>query len=380
MECMVGKYGGAVFFGILIGVLALCTGAQLSVSPRSPTDCSDGAPKHASLDNSSDPILRKLSEYEAVCNGEIGNTMMFFSAMPTNRDEAIAFAHDTALRLKAFAAQHITPLVSFEPNATLPNVISDTNSGMYDDITTTYFQTLKSLGITDSEMGTWILFPEANTPTWHNTNPATFVTNVVRLAGLLKHAFPETHRTILLNGRTYESDDANWDNGELKSLAPYVSDMPKGTVDSFGYQGFPSVSPANAASSYSQLHASDFLPSSLARDAANQLHVKDIWCNTGTFGRIYTDDAAQQVTISADIRKQTLTEVMGQLQQLQTDGFAVSLNLFANDKSNEDEHTDWSYWPTGNYADSPNVEVFKLFTARLQENHIHVSLYDTTEG
>lgn len=302
---------------------------------------------------------------------------MFFSAMPTNHDEAINLANDTATRLKAFSAQHIIPLVAFEPNAALPSIISDSSKGQYDDAITAYFQTLKTLGITDSEMGTWILFPEANTPTWHDTNPTTFVTNVVRLSGLLEHTFPQAHRTILLNSRTYESSDVNWDNGELKSLEPYVSHIPKGTVDSFGYQGFPSVSPANATSPYSQLNAVDFLPANLAHDAANLLHVKNIWCNTGTFGRIYTNDAAKQVIVSADTRKQTLNEITGQLQQLQMDGFTTSLNLFANDKSREDEHTDWSYWPTGNYADSPSVQAFKLFTAQLQENRIPISLYDT---
>lgn len=372
-----GKYSGILFFGIIIGVLALCNGTQQSAAPQPPTHCSNGAQKHVSLENNSDPILRKLSEYEAVCDGAIGDTMMFFSAMPTDNSEAVDLASDTAVRLKAFAAEHIAPLVAFEPSTTSPSIVSDINTGVYDGAIATYFQTLKTLGVTDAQMGTWILFPEANTPSWHNTDPAVFTTNVVRLSGLLKRVFPEAHRTILLNSRTYKSDDANWDNGELKSLTPYVSHIPKGTVDSFGYQGFPSVSPAHASSSYSQLNTTDFLPANLARDAARQLQVKKIWCNTGTFGRMYTDDPAKQVTISPDIRRQTVNEITSRLQQLQSYGFTVSLNLFANDKSNEDEHTDWSYWSTGNYADSPTVQVFKLFVAELQENHIFVSLYDT---
>ena len=342
----------------------------------STVSCSDGKPAHTLIKDSSDPLLKKLAEYEALCRGEVTNTMMVFTAMPTSEDEAATLAQNIAGKLKLLADNGITPLVAFEPSLTLPTIINDIRDGMYDSILSTYFQQLKSAGISEQQMGTWTLFPEANTPTWHNTDPSTFAQNVTKVAKLLKTSFPKAKTTILLNSHTYPGNDAGWDHGEIKDLTSYVTSIPPNILDSFGYQGFPSVAAANASNQYSSLDAKDFLPSNIAKSAAKKLGTKNIWLNTGSFQRIYTDDPAESITTTPEQRQQTLTSIVTQAKALQAD-YTVSVNLFAKDKSTESEHVNWSYWQTGKYSTDPHADALKTFLEQLHERNIELSLYDS---
>lgn len=338
--------------------------------------CSNGSPAHKSLAASTDPILRKLHEYEIVCKGSVVDTVMFFTAMPTTADEASTLAQNAAVRLKEFSKYNIKPLVSFEPNTASPTIINDLRNGVYDTILAAYFQNLKNTGISSKQLGTWILFPEANTPTWHNTDPTTFVTNVSKLATIQRKAFPGCKLTILLNNTTYPSNDEDWSHGTKKDLRPYVSTIPSGTLDSFGYQGFPFVSPKDAAAQYGQLDAKDFLQLTDARDAANALHTKNIWLNTGTFRNAHTGTEAEKVTLSTTQRQKTLDSIARQTISLKDQGFTVSVNIFAKDKSTDGEHIDWSYWPTGKYTDSQDTPLLKTFFEQLHKHSIDLSLHD----
>lgn len=258
-----------------------------------PSNCSNQESAHASLAKSSDPVLRKLSEYEQVCHGAVVDSLMFFIPMPTTNGEASQFASQTAKTLKDFSNQHIKPLVVFEPSLTSPTVIKDFKRGIYDTILKTYYQLLKTKGITDVQMGTWVLFPEANTPSWQTTEPDDFTANITKLAVMQKDAFPSSKISILLNSQTYQDNDTQWSNGKLVSLLPYISNIPKGLIDSFGYQGFPDAPPANTPNNdASQLSIQNFLPAGLASNAATQLGVSVIWLNTGTFKRTHTDSPA----------------------------------------------------------------------------------------
>ena len=368
-----------VLLGLLIVTLIGLIILRFSITPKSAQDpgCGDGSSPHASLASSSEPALRKLSEYEAVCKGPITDTMMLFTAMPASPDEVNESAKQVSTRLKEFAKQGIKPLVLFEPNASIPNIISDIRDGGYDPVLMSYFQTLKKLNITDEQMGTWVLFPEANTPAWENTDAATFAKNVTRLAAIQREVFPVMKLSILLNATTYPSDDISWGRGEQKDLRPYVASIPKGTIDSFGYQGFPFLSPANAPAPYGKVDAKDFLPPSIAYQAAAELQTREIWINTGSFRRIHTDKRAEEVTQSSSQRQKTLSSVVGQAAELQDRGFNVSINIFAEDKSNQTEHTDWSYWPDGKHEGKPDELVFKTFLEQLHEQQIKISLYDS---
>lgn len=372
--------------GLLVVFLGLgFVGQRLSHPAKKETEttrhtlnCTNGGATHASLSKSNDPILHKLHEYEAVCKGAVVDTMMFFTAMPTTNEEATTLAQATAIRLKEFSKYKIKPLVSFEPNVAIPTIINDIHGGKYDSILTSYFQSLKASGISNEQLGTWILFPEANTPTWHNTDPAIFAGNVVKVATLQRQVFPSSQLTILLNNTTYAADDTDWSHGTKKDLRPYVKSIPAGTLNSFGYQGFPFVSPKNTPNQYGQLDAKDFLRLENARDAAKTLRTKDIWLNTGTFRLAHTDTNESKVMLSLDQRRRTLESITHQAVQLQNQGFTVSVNLFAKDKSKEMEHIDWSYWPSKKYSTSPDTELFRTFYDQLREHNIHRSLHDAS--
>lgn len=350
--------------------------SQQAKDGSSALKCNNGNPARAALFVSKDPVLGKLAEYESYCRGEVTNTMMLFTAMPATENEAISLSQDTAKRLKEFAKYNITPFILFEPPVT-PTIIDELNGGNYDEVLAKYYRSLKDLKVTDSQMGTWVLFPEANTPTWHNTTPETYRSNVTRLAKLQKQFFPFSNISILLNSRTYESSDVNWNGGQLKDLKPYIANLPKGLINSFGYQGFPSVSEADASHRYSQMDAKDFLPAKIATDAAKTLGLKNIWINTGTFSRIYTNDTKAQVTVSSSQRANTLNTIREQAQLIKAAGYDVTISLFAKNKSRESEHIDWSYPLVTQDIPTNNDQTLKLFIKGLRDKNIEFSFYDS---
>ena len=348
----------------------------VSAEPSLPKDCSNGRPAHPDLATSNEPSLAKLAEYESVCRGNVVDQLMLFAAMPSTPEEAGQLAQHTASQLQAFATANISPLVVFEPSLSDPSVLKTIQTGAYDDALKAYFAALKNAGITDQQMGTWVLFPEANTPLWDTTSPSLFTQNVTKIAHIQKDVFPGSKASIMLNSRTYPSDDTSWNHGELKDLSPYVASLPKGLIDSFGYQGFPFLSPANSPDHIEQLKTADFLPRRLAISAAKQLGVHDIWFNTGTFARRYTDDPATEVTLSPAQRQTILDDILAEAKATKEAGFSLSVNLFAADKSTDSEHTDWSYWQPGQMASSKGAAMFDTFVRKLRQSSIDFSLYD----
>lgn len=364
----------------VIGLLLISTTIYYAVTivkaASPPLQCSDGAPARTALNKSHNAQLRKLAEYETVCKGEVTDTLMTFAAMPTSETEATQLAQAMAQTLKLLNAQRIGPLVVFEPTTKSPTVLNDIATGKYDSALEHYYTSLQQQGITDEQMGTWVLLPEANTPIWNITNPDTFSTNVTKLASMQKRYYPQSKATIMLNSYTYPDNDSDWAHGTPSSLQPYVQNIPKGLLDSIGLQGFPYAPPANSGSSDSLLAASDFLPSSLAIEAADTLGVSQVWLNTGTFKRAYANDPRAQVRLSASDRGQILGDIAKEAKAIQNHSLSVSVNLFAADKSQEPEHTDWSYWPTGKANSSQDTATFKAFLQQLRAQQSGFSLYD----
>ncbi len=354
-----------------------------SISPPSsgngsaPHTCRNQRKADSSLTASANPTLRKLAEYEQVCQGSIVDELMTFAGMPRTPAEAIDSASHTATILQEFAAHNITPLVVFEPTITPSIRLTDIHHGIYDESIQLFFATLKQKGITDQQMGTWVLFPEANTPIWNTTDPHDFSENVKKVGMFQKNVFPDSKISILLNSRTYPNHDVAWEHGVLKSLGPYIVNLPPGLVDRFGYQGFPSISEADAPQQYKLTNGRDFLPAKIASDAAKELGVKDIWVNTGTFSRIYTDDPQSEVRMSANERREILAGVLDQVALLRPTSTNLSINLFAEDKSLMREHTDWSYWHKDTIGKGDDTDVFMWFVHQLRSKEINFSLYDS---
>lgn len=341
--------------------------------------CSDRA-EVANLEKSTDPQLKKLAEYQSLCGSLPSNHMMIFTDMPKDDIEAKAKAQKMAVTLKEFASFNIRPIVIIEPVASWGYVdFEEFKSGFYTPWLATYFKTLRAEGITDQTMGIWVPFPEANLPYWNRNNaaPEDFGAMVNVYLSTAKATFPNLEASILLNSATYSADDFDWERGEYISLMPYVKNIQKGLVQSFGLQGFPWAPPANRTGQ-PIFDASEFLNYKLAQEAADTLGVKKIWFNTGTFKTKYAGDELRVKTVAPEKRADILTGVLTQAKTLQEKGYEVSVNLFAENKNNSTEATDWSYFTSNTVRTSPGSPVFTNFAARLHEAKIDLWLFDRT--
>lgn len=353
--------------------------AVASASPvvRS-TECTSSAKPHSTLEAAVSSQLKKLSQYEQVCTSAIASQLSFFVPTPTTTQEAYDYARDVAVRLREFSVYGISPLVFLEPTGSSGLVsMADYRSGKYDTVLDTYFAAIKSAQVTDAMMGTWVSFPEGNTPVWTSVDPNDFAACVTKTAAMQKKYFPASKASIMLDTLSYPSA-TSWSGGRAVSFLPYLQSLPSGLIDSFGLQGFP-WSPGANESGPSNGTPKTYLRTDLAAEAARVLHTKNVWLNTGTFGIKYANQPASRIRVSDEQRLALLTDVIMQAKSLQAQGFVVSVHLFAQDKTHLPEGTDWSYWPTGGARTSPSTYVFKAFVHDLQANGIPLWLFDTDE-
>lgn len=221
-------------------------------------------------------------------------------------------------------------------------------------------------------MGIWVPFPESNVPYWDHgeTLPSDYAINVNKYLGYLKKYFPNSEGSILLNSITYDPEDENWENGDYVSLVPYTMGLNPDLVDSVGIQGFPWVSKASSKNR-KLFDAQDFLSTSFIIESAKLLRTKDIWINTGTFSRKYTDSSIDEVRIGLDQRKTLLDDILVEVFKAEEDGYRIWVNLFAEDKSETTEATDWSYLES-----EGGKVIFKEFVQQLNDNEVELALFD----
>jgi hypothetical protein len=304
--------------------------------------------------------------------------LSFFVPTPTTTQEAYDYARDVAVRLREFSVYGISPLVFLEPTGSSGLVsMADYRSGKYDTVLDTYFAAIKSAQVTDAMMGTWVSFPEGNTPVWTSVDPNDFAACVTKTAAMQKKYFPASKASIMLDTLSYPSA-TSWSGGRAVSFLPYLQSLPSGLIDSFGLQGFP-WSPGANEGGPSNGTPKSYLRTDLAAEAARVLHTKNVWLNTGTFGIKYANQPASRIRVSDEQRLALLTDVIMQAKSLQAQGFGVSVHLFAQDKTHLPEGTDWSYWPTGGARTSTSTYAFKAFVHDLQANGIPLWLFDTDE-
>lgn len=337
--------------------------------------CQDSEPR-IGLAQAQDVHLRQLERYQVACHSFAVDRTMIFTDMPKDdleaRDKAVAMS----VTLKEFASAGITPIVIVEPTSNWGLIdFEEFDTGFYDRWISTYFQTLKQQGITDDSMGIWVPFPEANLPLWNNQNttPEHFAIVVNRYLRLLKANFPNAHASILLNSATYESSDFNWQSGEYISLLPYVERIDKRLVTSVGIQGFPWLPPQTQPGP-GVVDTAQYLNVRLLGEAATSLDVDEVWINTGTFRSKYTIDTDQTVRVAASKREDLLNRTVTEALKLHDQGFTVWVNIFAEDKSNAAEATDWSYLPGEGRGDDSIV--LTNFIRRATDRGIGVSLFD----
>jgi hypothetical protein len=223
-------------------------------------------------------------------------------------------------------------------------------------------------------MGIWNPFPEANLPYWKNNQPQYFAPNVNLFVATLRQTFPAAQTSIMLNSATYQTTDFQWQNGDYVSLLQYVKGITPGSINYAGLEGFPWMPPAGGNGPI--LNAAEFLDPRLISEAATSLGTKNIWLNTGTFSKKYALDPSQSVGMSPGVRTQVLDTIDTQAQVLQKQGFNVSVNLFAQNKSQAAEETDWSYWQGHNPAGSLSAVVLANFVHQLYQQRVGLWLFD----
>jgi hypothetical protein len=381
---------GLFFFGLSL-IISFSTNLTLSQFFRAQTDekptqqvsntCTD-IEKLPDLDKSTDRHLNKLFEYQEVCDSLAVSRMMIFTDMPKDAADADAKASKVAATLIEFATYKVQPLVIIEPVTEWGLVdFSEFNTGFYDQWLEQYFAKLKSLGVNDEMMGIWVPFPEANLPYWNRANaqPADFGNVVNRYLRILKRHFPQAKASVLLNSATYETTDFNWERGEYISLIPYVSTLDSSLINSFGIQGFPWKSEATSPNPTKLYDARQYINSRLAMEAAAYLNVKEIWFNTGTFSKKFTLDSANTVYEDAAIRSELLSNTIDEALVVKNKGYSIWINIFAEDKSDVTEATDWSYWQDYKDSDNPHRYTFKDFMRKAFTQQIGLSLFDTTK-
>lgn len=336
--------------------------------------CSDQ--KAINLRGATNQSLRKLSVYQDACHGLAADTMMVFISMPSSEETAVALAKEDAAMLKEFSTYHVRPLVIAEPSAKDGTQLDFElfANGTYNAPIARYFAELKAAGLTSQELGIWTPFPEANLPYWDNNQPQFFAPAVTNYLTALRTAFPEAATSVMLNSATYDTSDFNWENGDYASLLPYVKGIQPGLVTYAGLQGFPWMSPQGGLGSI--LNAAEFLSPDLLTEMATALGTKKVWFNTGTFTSKYTLDPAKVVTLTPERRKSVLATVYDQATALQKEGYEVSVNIFAQDKSKTAEETNWSYWGADKPFSSPDAPVITDFIEKVHAAKMNLWLFD----
>lgn len=326
--------------------------------------------------DSSDAGLSKLAVYQQACHSYVTGTEMVFTSMAPDLSTAHAYADADAKTLKAYARSDVRPLVIAEPSDTSGNTLDYATfaSGAYNTETDAYFAELKAQGISDAQLGIWNPFPEANLPYWNNNQPQFFAPAVNNYVGILRKYFPTAQVSVMLNSATYAVTDFNWQDGDYDSLMPYIKGITPGTINYAGLQGFPWL--AAQGGSGAIINAAEYLNPSLLSEMADYFHIKKVWFNTGTFATKYALDPTQLVAMDPGRRKAVLATVDSQALILQKQGYQVAINMFAQNKSQESEETDWSYWSGDKPFNSEATPVITDFINTLNQQKIDFWLFD----
>ncbi len=341
------------------------------------TDHCDSQAPIANLASAKATALTKLKTYQDACHSYVTDTLMTFIGMPVSDETATTQAAHDATLIKEFAAHGVRPVLVAEPTdyATSQNIdFSLLAKGTYNPYLDKYFSLLKDAGLTDAQMGIWCPLPEANLPYWNNNLPEYYAPSVNNYVSSLHKYFPTTSASLLLNSATYETTDFNWQNGDYSSLLPYIKGITPGSIQYAGLQGFPWAPTRGKPGPI--LNAAEFLNPSLLAEMADYLKIKNVWFNTGSFAKKYALDPESRVTTTPEQRKSVLATVSEQASILQKQGYSVSINLFAQDKSNGSEETDWSYWTKNSPFNSEATPVLTQFIAQTKQNKQAFWLFD----
>jgi len=318
---LAGRLGALlILLAISVIVYAAYIGRTAPIQHESVTSNASLKVRSADMSNAEDPQLRLLAQYEQGLRHQFTSEMLFVS-MPRTDDEAQTEAATLVPTLKAYSTYNLAPLIIMEPTDTNGNPIDLTALRTFSGAFQSLLGDLKRAGITDGQIGTLVLLPEANLPDWGgaSTDPALFAQNYTVLGGVVKRFFPNAHLSLLLDSTAYPSGDTAHLSGDksLKALLRYITALrqypktPK--IDSLGFQGFPWTASDNP---------SNYLNAIKAEVLARALGVHSIWFNTGTAQTYGT------AAVSRSVREGQLLGELAQAKSAQASGFTVRMNIF----------------------------------------------------
>jgi len=288
--------------------------------------------------------LKKLKEYQDICDSYITDKVMYFTLIPDKNTYNDIITRDVK-NLLQFQQYGIKPILILEPYIK-DDVMSWSSiiNGDYDKYIKQYFGELKKLGINSSDISMIVPLPEPNVPSWgtKNSNPKDFGKAYTQITNVIRSEFPDVSMSLLFNSQSYEVSDIEWNNGEYKGYDDYIAEIPDGYVQSLGIQGFPWTSAADRRK-IEIVDPREFLAPDIAEITLKHLKIKKVWFNTGTFYSKYNQDPDKKVIIQSPQRKKILIDIAQVSEELANKGFDVSVNIFAENKAKTAEATDWSY-------------------------------------
>lgn len=321
--------------------------------------------------NTADPQLKAVSEYEAACQSAFMDNLMLFTNMPISTQNAQEMADKITVRLRQFDEFSIKPIVIVEPDSEWGLVdFHEYATGFYDQWINDYFARLKANGIKEDQLGIWVPFPEPQQEFWNNNaDPDDFALSVNRYFESLRKVYPGAKTAILLDSQTGESDQA-------PQLLAYTRLIKEGLIDYAGLQGFPWHPREEGDKRQSVTSAEVFAPAYLAEEVAKSLKTNKIFINTGTYRHKKAANGGF-ITITTRERNQTLGTIYTEASALRDKNYEVLVNIFAENKLDNKEGVDWSYWQAGQYEQSDHTALFTNFIKDLSKQQVSISIYDS---
>jgi hypothetical protein len=275
-----------------------------------------------------------LQRYNQMAGGNFASSIMIFSSIPVNSEEVENVSTRIAEKIKTLSASGLQAVIVVEPISASAGKLnfSDIALGKYNNDFVALFAALKAKGVTDANIGNWIIWPEPNLPDKYWNKPGFVSSNYGDMfnnfAGPLKAAFPSAQTTILMDTKSYEPDDYDYARGKAVSWAPYLNRVKKELVTTMGIQGFTWYSKDGTDE---LTDPKQYLPTNLVVEAANQLGVKSVLVNTGQ-AKAYKSTTGSIVSIPEAKRRSINNQVAAQILSINNLGFSITAILFVEDK------------------------------------------------
>lgn len=287
-----------------------------------------------------------LTKYNQMAGGDFASSIMVFTSTPVGSQEVEAVATRIADKINELSKSNLKALIVVEPISASQGKLNFTDIalGKYNTDFGNLFVALKAKGVTDANIGNWIVWPEPNQPDRYWNKPgfdsSMFGEMFNNFASQLKSAFPSAEVTILMDTKSYDPSDYDYANGKAVSWSPYLARVKKNLVTTIGIQGFTWYAKDG---SDEMTDPKQYLPSNLLIDAAQQLGIKKVLVNTGQ-AKAYKSNSG--ITQIPDVKRRRINnEVAAQILKISNNGLEVTANFFVENKINTGEGIDFSYPP-----------------------------------